>query len=629
MAATEATTTAVIGTHTTHTTTAPAIQTAPHTIPTVGCKLPVEKRDGGDRSWPKAEVLSVRFLERGVDRAQFYVHYEGFNKRLDEWVPYSRLKVTEMELPKSKKKSHATGKGGSSGSFGQATALVNEDGSIVRPSRSNRPATPGGSQRERDRERDRKRKRNASSSKMQLASKLGKGSVDAAYAASVAAATAMTPTPAPTSHPLAFGSTLPSGSSLSDTPASCSPLSKRSRTTSSSLIITLDTPANPSPAASDNADAPVDPSAANCNDINPNPTTNSADNGSPATLLNTVSQNGANPAESSDPSTTASISASAATAVPPSSVETTFSKEKEIEKLRTSGSMTQSITEIARVKNINRICMGKFEIDTWYFAPYPESFVELDMLHLCEFCLEPVGTMRMLARHRTKCTLRHPPGNEIYRNADLSFFEIDGRKQRRYCRNLCLLSKLFLDHKTLYYDADPFLFYLMTKSDDRGMHLVGYFSKEKQSAEEYNVACILTLPQFQRMGYGKLLIQFSYELSKIEKKTGSPEKPLSDLGLLSYRSYWADIIIDLIHHIKRDITVTEISEMTSITPDDIMHTLQTMDLLKYYHGQFVLYLSEKSIKYYEKNEAKRKVRIDPACLSWTPPKFISGYLRFV
>jgi hypothetical protein len=28
---------------------------------------------------------------------------------------------------------------------------------------------------------------------------------------------------------------------------------------------------------------------------------------------------------------------------------------------------------------------------------------------------------------------------------------------------LCLLSKLFLDHKTLYYDVDPFLFYVMTE----------------------------------------------------------------------------------------------------------------------------------------------------------------------
>ena len=34
---------------------------------------------------------------------------------------------------------------------------------------------------------------------------------------------------------------------------------------------------------------------------------------------------------------------------------------------------------------------------------------------------------------QTKCQLFHPPGNEIYRRDTISFFEIDGRKNKVCC----------------------------------------------------------------------------------------------------------------------------------------------------------------------------------------------------
>lgn len=269
--------------------------------------------------------------------------------------------------------------------------------------------------------------------------------------------------------------------------------------------------------------------------------------------------------------------AASAKAVP----EHLYSREEEIEKLRTSGSMTQNQTEISRVRNLEKIQMGQHEMEPWYFSPYPVDFSDCDLVYVCEMCLLYYGNERQFQRHRAKCTLLHPPGNEIYRDENVSFFEIDGRRQRTWCRNLCLLSKLFLDHKTLYYDVDPFLFYCMTIRDAHGHHLVGYFSKEKESAEGYNVACILTLPQYQRKGYGRLLIAFSYELSKREGKLGSPEKPLSDLGLLGYRAYWQETIVDLLVDMKGEVSVEEIGAASAMTTNDVLHTLQNLNMLRY------------------------------------------------
>ncbi|OSD06818.1 histone acetyltransferase ESA1, partial [Trametes coccinea BRFM310] len=305
-----------------------------------------------------------------------------------------------------------------------------------------------------------------------------------------------------------------------------------------------------------------------------------------------------------------------------------FSKEQEIEKLRTSGSMTQSISEIARVKNLNRLQIGKHEVEAWYFSPYPKEYAHLPVLYICEFCLSYFGSQFMLSRHRKRCNLLHPPGNEIYRHEDISFFELDGKRQLTYCRNLSLLSKCFLDHKTLYYDVTPFLYYVMCQRDSAGCHMVGYFSKEKESADNYNVACILTLPQHQRHGYGKLLIEFSYELSKREGKLGSPEKPLSDLGLLGYRAYWAETIIDLLMNTTEDISIDDIAQKTSITHADVMNTCTTLQLFKHYKGQHVISIPEAVQEKYRKAKEKRRRRIHPECLIWKPPVFSRDQLRF-
>lgn len=133
--------------------------------------------------------------------------------------------------------------------------------------------------------------------------------------------------------------------------------------------------------------------------------------------------------------------------------------------------------QTSRRAGIRVIEMGRYEIDTWYSSPYPEEYQCLPKLYICEFCLKYMNSPLILKRHVHKCVQKYPPGNEIYRKANISFFEVDGEKNKIYCQNLCLLAKLFLDHKTLYFDVEPFLFYIMTEADSEGFHIIGYFSK--------------------------------------------------------------------------------------------------------------------------------------------------------
>lgn len=116
----------------------------------------------------------------------------------------------------------------------------------------------------------------------------------------------------------------------------------------------------------------------------------------------------------------------------------------------------------------------------------------------------------------------------------------------------------------------------------------------------------MILPQYQRRGYGRFLIDFSktpsrhppvaapspaaltvpppptgYLLSKREGQPGSPEKPLSDLGRLSYMAYWRSEVLECLHEVRdRQITIRQLSRLTGICPQDITTTLHSLNMLE-------------------------------------------------
>ncbi|XP_064407784.1 histone acetyltransferase KAT5 isoform X2 [Latimeria chalumnae] len=538
-----------------------------------GCRLPVlRKNQENEDEWPLAEILSVKDIQQG--RKLFYVHYIDFNKRLDEWVTPDRLDLKKIQFPRKEAKT---------------------------PTKNGLPGSrPGSPERE-------IRKTLDLSLQPTTAPSSGKTLPLPAEKNPIGQQPWTSMKHLPTARIQTF---TPRGTTMKIRPDG---FTQKRKVEVVSLAAQV-SPATPVPSVTEAPPASVFPQ-----------------NGSARRPM--VTQPGRK-----RKSNCLGIDEEKPLELQHLVYKRVLEREQEWQDSQDSSDgipsaprMTGSLVSdrshddiITRMKNIECIELGRHRLKPWYFSPYPQELTTLPILYLCEFCLKYVKSLKCLQRHLTKCNLRHPPGNEIYRKGTISFFEIDGRKNKTYSQNLCLLAKCFLDHKTLYYDTDPFLFYVMTEYDSKGFHIVGYFSKEKESTEDYNVACILTLPPYQRRGYGKLLIEFSYELSKVEGKTGTPEKPLSDLGLLSYRSYWSQTILEILMNLKSEngerpqITINEISEITSVKKEDVISTLQYLNLINYYKGQYILTLSEDIVEGHERAMQKRVLRIDPKCLHFTP-----------
>lgn len=62
-----------------------------------------------------------------------------------------------------------------------------------------------------------------------------------------------------------------------------------------------------------------------------------------------------------------------------------------------------------------------------------------------------------------------------------------------------------------------------------------------------------------------IFLHTGYLLTRVEGKIGSPEKPLSDLGLISYRSYWKDVLLDYL--CSRSGTTLSIKDVSQVSPN--------------------------------------------------------------
>lgn len=84
---------------------------------------------------------------------------------------------------------------------------------------------------------------------------------------------------------------------------------------------------------------------------------------------------------------------------------------------------------LTKIKNIPTIQLGRWEIEAWYYSPYPK-FVFGHTLYICEYTLKYTKSRNSWIKHRKECKERSPPGEHIYNDGKLSLWEVDGNKQQ-------------------------------------------------------------------------------------------------------------------------------------------------------------------------------------------------------
>ncbi|QGI80262.1 hypothetical protein CEK25_006991 [Fusarium fujikuroi] len=261
-------------------------------------------------------------------------------------------------------------------------------------------------------------------------------------------------------------------------------------------------------------------------------------------------------------------------------------------------------------RNIDKVVLGNMCFSTWYPSYYGKEVLGESSGNLGKIGSKDLGAKDQATGGKSSSRRdreHHPVVDRLYVCPTCFKYSKElvawCHHVHLFCQNLSLFAKLFLDNKSVFFDVTGFNYFLLVytppsrssqtatehEPEPPSPRITGFFSKEKMSWDNNNLACILIFPPWQRKGLGALLMGASYEISRREGILGGPEKPISDLGKKGYKRYWAGEIARWLLTINMDsktpqkevlVDLSDCSKATWILPEDCLQVLRDMGVVE-------------------------------------------------
>jgi hypothetical protein len=203
-------------------------------------------------------------------------------------------------------------------------------------------------------------------------------------------------------------------------------------------------------------------------------------------------------------------------------------------------------------------------------------------LYFCDTCLMSYPKELTFACHRSVCQVGKGeplPGEVITRRSSttgtdavaITLLRGSQPQDLPVMKRAIDFFRLFLDSKLNVQECDQLEVYLLYKvSDADGTpSIAGFFSRSRPPSD-WSLMCIAVLPPYRHQGLGALLMHLSYDLLVKERRTGTPERPLSEGGLRLCHRVWRERVQRALskNSVCRTWTFQELANSTGLTVDD-------------------------------------------------------------